>query len=294
MKSHIKCAGCGKKPRHKSAKSQLEWSQEDLAMLRHQSNHKGLGTSSSGFTNQFAQSDANAQWQKMLRPEGQQRPPAKQQGQQPRQIYGQQQQQSRKQQPKQRRGSVTTFLLPKGWSTAVDGSTGKTYYYHKETRETSWVHPGKMEINIQEKQQQAAAILKQQQQQLLQQQQMQQQQMQQQQMQQQQMQQMSAHAMRNAAARDHRQQQKESRRRGGGGGGGSIFDRLTDSSLYTGAHKHRFDRNGRGLGLKGRDRIMKGTGYVSNRTHEGRKYVGNTNTGTDQIFHDSSQFLMRR
>ena len=78
------------------------------------------------------------------------------------------------------------------------------------------------------------------------------------------------------------------------GGGGNIFDRLTDSSQYTGAHKHRFDRSGKGKGLAGRDRVMKGSGYVSARTHEGRSYVGSTNTGTDEIFHDSSQFLMRR
>jgi len=35
--------------------------------------------------------------------------------------------------------------------------------------------------------------------------------------------------------------------------GGSIFDRLTDASKYTGAHKHRFDSSGRGRGLDGRD-----------------------------------------
>ncbi|KAJ3199475.1 hypothetical protein HK099_003160 [Clydaea vesicula] len=32
-----------------------------------------------------------------------------------------------------------------------------------------------------------------------------------------------------------------------------IFDRLTDTSLYTGTHKLRFDENGNGLGLDGRD-----------------------------------------
>jgi len=35
--------------------------------------------------------------------------------------------------------------------------------------------------------------------------------------------------------------------------GGSIFDRLTDSSQYTGAHKARFDSSGKGRGLMGRD-----------------------------------------
>lgn len=41
-----------------------------------------------------------------------------------------------------------------------------------------------------------------------------------------------------------------------------VFSRLTDSSGYTGAHKHRFDDEGRGLGRDGRDRVAKGTGHV--------------------------------
>ena len=47
--------------------------------------------------------------------------------------------------------------------------------------------------------------------------------------------------------------------------GGSIFDRLTDSSKYTGAHKHRFDADGKGRGKEGRDVGGNGTG-----THGGR------------------------
>jgi len=42
----------------------------------------------------------------------------------------------------------------------------------------------------------------------------------------------------------------------------SIFDRLTDPNLYTGTHKTRFDKDGKGLGLKGRDSISKGVGHV--------------------------------
>ena len=38
-------------------------------------------------------------------------------------------------------------------------------------------------------------------------------------------------------------------------GKASIFDRLTDSRLYTGAHKFRFDETGRGLGLDGREDV---------------------------------------
>jgi hypothetical protein len=79
-------------------------------------------------------------------------------------------------------------------------------------------------------------------------------------------------------------------------GGGNIFDRLTDTSQYTGAHKHRFDADGRGRGLAGRDRIATGRGYIgsSPSANGGKVYKGSTNTGTNEVFHDSSQFLMRR
>jgi len=44
----------------------------------------------------------------------------------------------------------------------------------------------------------------------------------------------------------------------------SIFDKLTDPSLYTGSHKERFDENGKGKGLAGRDPTPKGDGYIGN------------------------------
>jgi hypothetical protein len=34
---------------------------------------------------------------------------------------------------------------------------------------------------------------------------------------------------------------------------GSVYDRLTDSKQYTGTHKHRFDADGKGRGVAGRD-----------------------------------------
>lgn len=51
----------------------------------------------------------------------------------------------------------------------------------------------------------------------------------------------------------------------------SIFDKLTDPSLYTGSHKHRFDEEGRGRGLEGRDSVSKGlgTGAVLNYYGDG-------------------------
>jgi hypothetical protein len=36
-------------------------------------------------------------------------------------------------------------------------------------------------------------------------------------------------------------------------GSGSVFDRLTNVNSYTGAHKHRFNNDGTGRGLAGRD-----------------------------------------
>jgi len=41
-------------------------------------------------------------------------------------------------------------------------------------------------------------------------------------------------------------------------GGKSIFDKLTDASQYTGSHKERFDKEGKGKGLAGRDSLSKG------------------------------------
>ncbi|XP_059471663.1 tubulin polymerization-promoting protein homolog [Neocloeon triangulifer] len=41
-------------------------------------------------------------------------------------------------------------------------------------------------------------------------------------------------------------------------------DRLTDASQYTGAHRERFDAEGRGRGREGRDDIHENSGYVGN------------------------------
>ena len=48
-----------------------------------------------------------------------------------------------------------------------------------------------------------------------------------------------------------------------GGGGSSVFDRLTDSSGYTGSHKERFNADGSGRGLAGRAPPAKGAGTTS-------------------------------
>jgi len=70
---------------------------------------------------------------------------------------------------------------------------------------------------------------------------------------------------------------------------GNIFDKLTDTSKYTGAHKHRFDADGTGKGAAGRDYVSKGLGGVGGQT-----FSGSTKIKTDQQFKDSSEFLCRR
>ena len=80
---------------------------------------------------------------------------------------------------------------------------------------------------------------------------------------------------------------------GASSGSGGIFDKLTDTSLYTGHHKQRFDGDGKGRGLAGRDYVAKGGGCGTGRPDAAHAYTGSTNAGTDTVFHDSSQFLMR-
>lgn len=40
-------------------------------------------------------------------------------------------------------------------------------------------------------------------------------------------------------------------------------DRMTDTSKYTGSHKERFDKSGKGLGMEGRKNVADAAGYVS-------------------------------
>ncbi|KAI1731509.1 p25-alpha domain-containing protein [Ditylenchus destructor] len=45
--------------------------------------------------------------------------------------------------------------------------------------------------------------------------------------------------------------------------GGSVYSRLTDHTKYTGAHKERFDAEGKGRGKAGRVDAVENTGYVA-------------------------------
>ncbi|KAI6182479.1 hypothetical protein M3Y97_00384500 [Aphelenchoides bicaudatus] len=50
---------------------------------------------------------------------------------------------------------------------------------------------------------------------------------------------------------------------------GGVFNRLTDHTKYTGAHKERFDSSGRGKGKAGRVDVVENTGYVSAYKNQG-------------------------
>ena len=62
---------------------------------------------------------------------------------------------------------------------------------------------------------------------------------------------------------------------------GDILDRLTDTSKYTGSHKHRFDESGHGKGLQGRDAPAKGAGMSPGSVGSQASYVsGYKNEGS--------------
>ena len=47
------------------------------------------------------------------------------------------------------------------------------------------------------------------------------------------------------------------------------MDRLTDTSKYTGAHKERFDKSGKGKGIDGREDRHANDGYVGGYGNKG-------------------------
>lgn len=57
--------------------------------------------------------------------------------------------------------------------------------------------------------------------------------------------------------------------------------RMTDPSRYTGIHKLRFDEEGKGRGLEGRDSVAKGAGMSPGCVRSQQAYVtGYKNEGT--------------
>ena len=72
--------------------------------------------------------------------------------------------------------------------------------------------------------------------------------------------------------------------------------RMTDTSKYTGTHKLRFDEEGKGRGLAGRDSVAKGHGmspgsvssqqaYVSGYKHEGTYSLDKSSPKTEAKVH---------
>jgi len=70
--------------------------------------------------------------------------------------------------------------------------------------------------------------------------------------------------------------------------GTSIFDKLTDTSQYTGSHKHRFDETGKGKGKEGREEVVKATGYVTGFDPEKAKAPPKQGKQTSSYFNNRS------
>ena len=74
---------------------------------------------------------------------------------------------------------------------------------------------------------------------------------------------------------------------------GSVYDKLTDHKLYTGVHKNRFDTNGNGVPDTANNNKANTKAGSSHQNRRNSKYTGSTNAKSDELFHDSSEFLCR-
>ena len=81
----------------------------------------------------------------------------------------------------------------------------------------------------------------------------------------------------------------------------NIFDKLTDVSMYTGASSHRFDKDGVGRGLTGRDRLHVGKGSHGVHGDGSSVFKGNSNhhktrsdSAGDTGIIDAASFLTRQ
>lgn len=169
------------------------------------------------------------------------------------------------------RGGLRALIpnLAPGWDSASDPATGNTYYFNHSTGATRWdppppppppaggalppPPPAAAALGSTRRRMSSQGI-----------------------------------AVFNEIGTTERRSQRSQRSAGGSrAGGSSIFDRLTDTSGYTGAHKARFNRNGKGRGIEGRDTTAAGR-------FAARNFAGHTNTAVEHTFHDSSEFLVRR
>lgn len=150
----------------------------------------------------------------------------------------------------------TATMLPSGWSKAFDDKQQKFYFYHSENNVVQWNAPG---LESPPSNNNSRPV--------------------------------SPNFTSNESLHSNRrinEFKSVNKRRG------SVYDKLTDYSLYTGSSKNRFDNTGHGIpetevvtttatnGIKGQQRVRR-------QSH----YSGSTNTKSDEIFHDASEFLVR-
>jgi len=72
----------------------------------------------------------------------------------------------------------------------------------------------------------------------------------------------------------------------------SVYDRLTDTKLYTGASKKRFDNSGAGV-KNTTETNLANTKAGGNHHRRHSQFEGSTNTNSEEHFHDISEFLVR-
>lgn len=159
-------------------------------------------------------------------------------------------------------------MLPEGWSSAVDKVSGKTYFYNNHTGAVQWTAPSggsfdlrpvaSFDMRTSEHAPQAAAQV----------------------------------AMREGSSpgfNGKRPSFLPAPTPTGKPEHDSVFDRLTDHRYYTGAHKSRFDEEGNGNALHSPNKMgQRGTHFSVSST-----YKGSTNTGTNEKFQCTSEFLVR-
>ena len=119
---------------------------------------------------------------------------------------------------------TATSMLPDGWSTAIDATTQKTYFFNATTNVVQWTAPTHSSNTV------------------------------------------SPFSQNNNSPEVYREMDngETTRRR-------SVYDKLTDHTMYTGIHRT----------------INKNTEQHSSL------YNGSTNTNSNELFHDSSDFLVR-
>ena len=118
---------------------------------------------------------------------------------------------------------TATSMLPYGWSTAIDSTTQKTYFFNATRNVVQWTAPTHSSNAV------------------------------------------SPFSQNNNSPEVYREMDNgETRRR-------SVYDKLTDHTMYTGIHRT----------------INKNTEQHSSL------YNGSTNTNSNELFHDSSDFLVR-